>query len=213
MEQDDLSDIQTNARSQNLVRVIERFVETLNEQAGEKHAADVLLNGAVLQGKALEQKPERFIEEQLVDPVMRVLGYEPRFQPTGFNGLRGRYPDFTALNLGVTNFGEVKKPGKIQSARRESFEYLNKATDRPIAGIATDGFVWILHTATEPGEQPTYTHHVALHDLFRKIRLEQTQPNAKRRSRTHLRSLSSDFVSQFNNKYVKEFFQRNDDKV
>lgn len=202
MRQDDLSDIQTDARSQNLVRAIEQFVRVLNKQAGKKHAANVLLEGAVLQGKELEQKPERFIEEELIGPVLQVLGYDPRFQPTGFNGLRGRYPDFTALNLDVTNFGEVKKPGKIENARKESFEYLMMATDRPIVGIATDGFVWILHTATKSDEQPTYTHHIALHDLFKKIRLEQTQPNAKRRSRTHLRELSRDFVSQFNASYV-----------
>ncbi|WP_339104054.1 hypothetical protein [Haloterrigena salinisoli] len=65
MEQDDLSDIQTEARSQNLVRAIERFIRVLNEQAGEKHAAKVILEGAVLQGSELEQKPERFIEGAL----------------------------------------------------------------------------------------------------------------------------------------------------
>lgn len=141
IQQDDLSAIQTDALSQNLVRVIERFIRVLNEQAGEKHAANVILDGAILQGRELEQKPERFIEEKLIDPVMRVLKYEPRFQPTGFSGLGGRYPDFTALNLGVTNFGEVKKPGEIDNARKDSFEYLSMATDRPIVGIATDGFV------------------------------------------------------------------------
>ncbi|MFA9415159.1 hypothetical protein [Natrinema sp. HArc-T2] len=204
MQQDDLSAIQTDALSQNLVRAIERFVRVLNEQAGEKHAAKVILEGAVLHGEELEQKPERFIEEKLIGPVMEVLGYEPRFQPTGFKGLDGRYPDFTALNLDTTNFGEVKKPGKIENARKESFEYLTMATDRPIVGIATDGFVWILHTATKPGEQPTYTHHVALHDLFKKIRLEQTQPKAERRSRTHLRELSQDFVKQFSRDHIEE---------
>ncbi|NUB91682.1 hypothetical protein HT576_11720 [Haloterrigena sp. SYSU A121-1] len=203
MRQDDLSDIQNDARSQNLVRAIERFIRILNEQAGEKHAAKVVLDGAVLRGSELNQKPERFIEEELIDPVMQVLGYEPRFQPTGFKGLGVRQPDFTALNLDVTNFGEVKKPGKIENAREESFEYLTMATDRPIIGIATDGFVWILHTATKSDEQPTYTHHVALHDLFKKIRLEQTQPRAERRSRPHLRDLSRDFVSQFNASYIE----------
>ncbi|WP_306057049.1 hypothetical protein [Natronococcus wangiae] len=203
MRQDDLSEIETDARAQNFVRVIENFVRSLNEQAGEDHAAAVLLEEAVLQGRELEQRPERFIEEELIDPVMRVLGYSPRFQPTGFDGLGGRYPDFTALNLEVSNLGEVKTPGGITNARKESFEYLTMAEDRPIVGIATDGFVWILHTATEADKRPTYTHHVALHDLFRKIRLEQTQPKAKRRSRLHLRELSRDFVDQFNIDYVE----------
>ncbi|WP_455448593.1 hypothetical protein [Natrinema thermotolerans] len=203
MQQDDLSDIQADARSQNLVRTVERFIRVLNEQAGEKHAAKVILEGTVLQGSELEQKPERFIEVELIEPVMQVLGYEPRFQPTGFNGLGARYPDFTALNLQITNFGEVKKPGKIEDARKESFEYLQMATDRPLVGIATDGFVWILYTATGPDEEPTYRHHVVLHDLFKKIRLEQTQPNADRRSRTHLRNLCQKFVNQFNRNHIE----------
>lgn len=204
MQQDDLSDIQINARSQKLVRVVEQFVRVLNDQAGEKHTAEVILTGATLQGRELKQRPERFIEDELIDPVMRALGYEPRFQPTGFDGLNGRYPDFTALNLDVTNIGEVKTPGKIENARKESFEYLTMATDRLIVGIATDGFVWILHTTTKSDTQPTYTHHVALHELFRKIRLEQTQSKAKRRSRPHLRDLAQDFVSQFNASYVEK---------
>lgn len=199
-----MSDIQINALSQKLVREVEEFVRVLNNQAGEKHTARVILDGAILQGRELEQRPERFIENKLIDPVMRALGYEPRFQPTGFDGLNGRYPDFTALNLDVTNIGEVKTPGKIKNARKESFEYLTMATDRPIIGIATDGFVWILHTATKSDTQPTYTHHVALHDLFRKIRREQTQSKAKRQSRPHLRDLAQDFVSQFNASYIDE---------
>lgn len=203
MPQGDLSEIETDARAQNFVRVIERFVRSLNEQAGEDHAADVLIGGTILQGRKLKQHPERFIEEELIEPVLQVLGYDPRFQPTGFNGLDGRYPDFTALNLDVTNFGEVKTPGKISNARKESFEYLTMAEDRPVVGIATDGFVWILHSAIETDDKPTYTHHVALHDLYKKIRLEQTQPNAKRRSRTHLRELSRDFVSEFNRDYLE----------
>lgn len=203
MKQDDLTNLQANARSQNLVRVIERFVRRLNEQAGEQHASTVLLDGAVLQGRKLEQRPERFIEEELIGPVLKVLGYEPRFQPTGFAGLGGRYPDFTAVNLEITNFGEVKTPGGIETARKESFDYLEMATDRPIIGIATDGFVWILHTATHSDTHPTYTHHVALHDLFRKVRLEQTHSRAERRSRAHLRELASEFVTQFSIDHVK----------
>lgn len=115
MKQGNLSNIQINARSQKLVRVIEQFVRVLNNQAGEKHTAKVILDGGILQGRELEQRPERSIEDELIDPVMQVLGYEPRFQPTGFDGLDGRYPDFTALNVDVTNIGEVKTPGKSKT--------------------------------------------------------------------------------------------------
>ncbi|MEY7850887.1 hypothetical protein AB7C87_17005 [Natrarchaeobius sp. A-rgal3] len=195
--QEDLSNIQVDARCQNLTRVIEQFVHELNVQAGKKHATAVISRTEVFDGSKLGQKPERFIEIELIDPVLRVLGYEPLFQPTGFNGLEGQYPDFTARNLEITNLGEVKKPGAIRNARKESYTYITDATDRPILGIATDGLVWILHTGSEPGELPTCTAQVDIQEIFDKVRLEQCYDRADRRSRIELRGLAQEFVRKF----------------
>jgi len=202
MVQDDLSDLQTRARADALVRTIEQFVRTLNDRAGEDHAADVILDGATLDGNIIRQKPERFIEEELVGPVLDALGYEYRFQPTGFDGLGDQIPDFTATNLDVTNFGEVKVPGEIVNARRESFDYLGRATTRPLVGIATDGFSWILHSAEEPGEGPQYQYHAVLRDVVKKIRLEQVHSTAERRSRQGLREAVHKFICDFSRESV-----------
>jgi len=197
-DQTDLSNISNEARAQNLVRVVERFISTFNERAGEEAAAEVILDKKKLWGGHINQEPERFIEDELIEPTMSVLGYECRFRPKGFDGLEGRIPDFTALNLSSTNFGEVKVPGDIQNARKESFEYQEMATDRPLVGFSTDGFTWILHTAVSEDDDPQYRNHVTLHELMRKIRIEQSQSKAERRDRRHLRDLAIKFVSEFN---------------
>lgn len=205
-DQTNLSNISNEARAQNLVRVVERFISTLNERAGESHAADVIFRDRFLDGREIEQQPERFVEDELIRPTMSVLGYDCRFRPKGFDGLDGRIPDFTALNLPITNLGEVKTPGKITDARQESFEYLQMATERPLVGFSTDGFSWILHTAATEKDEPQYQSHVTLHELMTKIRMEQTQDSAGRRDRTELRELALKFVSEFNLKVVASSF-------
>ena len=202
--QDDFSNFDDWALANNLIPVVRQFVSTLNERAGKQHAAKVIFGKSTLDGSRIEQEPERFIEDELIEPIMEVLGYDCRFRPKGFEGLNGRIPDFTALNLAATNLGEVKVPGKITDAREESVEYLEMAEGRPLIGFATDGFVWILYTATEPNERPRYTHHATLNELVRKIRMEQTQPKRESIPQTHLRELSYKFASEFNADYVKQ---------
>lgn len=83
---------------------------------------------------------ERFIEEHLVGRIVEALRYEYRPQPKGFDGLGGRIPDFTVLNAGPVVVGELKKPNRIDDARSESVEYLDLIEERPVVGIATDGW-------------------------------------------------------------------------
>ncbi len=194
--QSDLTNLSNEARAQNLVRVIERFIRTLYHRAGRRHASDVIHGSVKLKGTKIQQEPERFIAEELIEPVGKVLGYELRFEPRGFDGLRNLTPDFTAINLECENFGEIKTPGGIKRARKESFQYLGRAVKRPIIGIATDGFIWILHTAGKE-EQPAYTSHASLRDLIRSVRLvERTSISEARHP--HQRELAMKFVSEFN---------------
>jgi hypothetical protein len=200
--QNDLGNIRNEARAQNLARVVERFVRTLNNRAGEEHAAAVIQDGHILDGEKIGQQPEWFLTEELIVPTAEVLGYELRLQPKGFDGLDGRIPDFTALNLEAENFGEVKKPGSIKTARKESVEYLDLAEERPLVGFATDGRTWILHTAVE-GEEPTYTFHAPLHKLLKDVRMLETAEGTDEKRHPHLRELAMKFVSEFNIENVR----------
>lgn len=201
-EQSDFSQPRNDERAQKVVRVLEQFHRELTQRAGDDHAAEVVLDKKRLDGRIIKQEPERFIEDRLVEPIMSVLGHDIRFRPKGFDGLEGRIPDFTVLNLDAENFGEVKTPGTIRKARKESFEYQEMATERPLVGFSTDGFTWILHTAAE-GESPTYTSHETIYQVLRKVRIEQAHEKAKRRNRPEMRERAYKFTSQFGKESVQ----------
>lgn len=203
-EQSDLGDKRNDPQAQAVVRAIERFVRIFEQRAGD-HAAKVILDNHKLYGGHINQKPERFIEDTLIDPIANALNLNIRFRPKGFDGLDGRIPDFTALDVEIENFGEVKTPGGIREARKESIEYLDLATERPIVGIATDGFTWILYSADE-GEDPTYTSHERIYEIIRKIRMEQDYDRADLRSRPLLREEAYSLVSEFSKSAIEGRF-------
>jgi hypothetical protein len=181
-DQSGLDDDHNHAGAQRLVRVVEQFVETLHARGGD-HAASVILDsGTTLDGQMIGQSPERFVEEELINPVLSALGHEIRFRPKGIAGLDDRVPDFASLQLDVTNVGEVKTPGEIGRANDETVTYLRSVPDRPLVGIATDGFTWRLYTARE-GEPPSRSTQQRLYRLIRLFRQEQEFDGPRKRRR------------------------------
>lgn len=67
---------------------------------------------------------------------------------------------------------------------------------RPLVGIATDGFTWIMHTASE-GEEPAYTKHVTLRRVFKDIARERDSERSPRQSRRELRERCAEFAEAF----------------
>lgn len=203
MEQTGFDDDHNDPKAQNLVRTIERFLRVYRKRTG-RHGQKVLADDYQrLDGREIEQKPERFIEDILIEPVLESLGHDVRFRPKGFAGLEGRIPDFTLLNMEAANFGEVKTPGSITNARQEAVEYLEMATDRPLVGIATDGFTWVLYTAGS-GSDPIYTRHVPISKIIRRINQEQRSATAPRKDRVKLRELALEFVDAFSPEAIRD---------
>lgn len=183
-------------RAQRVHKALTRFVTSFEQRAPADHATDVLYDDAVLDGREIGQAPERFVEEHLIEPVAEALGYTYRPQPKGFSGLGGRIPDFTVLNAEPTVIGEIKKPNQIENAREESVEYLTMATDRPVVGIATDGWTWIIHRADE-SEDPTYSDHVPLRGVLKDIAREERHERASGHDSLDLRDRCTDFTEAF----------------
>jgi hypothetical protein len=150
----------------------------------------------VLDGKTIQQAPERFIEEHLIKPVTAVLGYEYRPQPKGVPGIEEEIPDFSVKNTDRTIIGELKKPNKIEDGRREAFEYLQKTTARPVVGISTDGITWILHSAKDEDTSPKYTYHQSFRDELRTLRAEYKYGSSIE-SAHEFRSELAQFVDKF----------------
>jgi len=144
----------------------------------------------------IRQGPERFIEEHLIRDVAEALGYQYRPQPKGFEGLGDDTPDFTITNVSVTVIGELKAPNRIEKAQSESISYLNQAEDRPLVGIASDGWTWIKYAAPQDGK-PIFSDHCSLRKVIRDIAREQAVDRSSRLDRSELRESCYDFVTAF----------------
>ncbi|TKX74246.1 hypothetical protein EXE46_10410 [Halorubrum sp. GN11_10-6_MGM] len=196
MDQSDFDRPRNDPRAQRVIRSIERFATEFDRRVPREHANEVLYDSVPLEGGIIRQGPERFIEEHLIRDVADALGYQYRPQPKGFEGLGDDTPDFTITNVDVTVVGELKSPNGIKKAQTESIHYLDEAENRPLVGIASDGWTWIKYTARK-GEKPTPSDHCSLRQVIRDIAREQSVDQSPRRDRPELRKRCYDFVSSF----------------
>lgn len=139
-----------------IFQVIEQFIDEIGNRGCTGHFDNVVDDNKYLKGKPLVQKPERFMEEELVFPILEdALGYSLRTQPKQYAPRwprKGGIPDFcitsipieTAMQNDLRFFGEVKAPKKIQQARSQMVEYLESDLDLHAIAILSDGFDWEL---------------------------------------------------------------------
>lgn len=139
-----------------ILRVLENFIDEIGERECTAHFDNVVDGKYFLKGKHLTQKPERFIEDNLVFPILRqALGYSIRPQPKQYAPRwprGGGIPDFcitsipidAAMENDIRFFGEVKPPKKIQNAKEDMENYLDSDLDVHAIAILTDGFKWEL---------------------------------------------------------------------
>lgn len=141
--------------SRRLLRVLEEFVDEIGDRGCTTHLDAVLNDGYLLKGKKLGQEPERFIEDHLIFRILRVLGHELRPRPVQYapRWSHGRgIPDFAITSIPVSTvkqnnlrvFGESKPPNKLDYAREDIEDYLNKDLDFHAVAILTDGVDWEL---------------------------------------------------------------------
>jgi len=112
-------------------------------------------DGEFLRGKQLGQKPERFVEDFLIVPVLETLGHSVLARPIQYapRWTHGRgIPDFslttiptaTAKEHDIRLFVEAKPPNKLHYARDDVEEYLKKDLDFDAIAVLTDGIKWEL---------------------------------------------------------------------
>lgn len=142
--------------AQNILQVLESFIDEIGNRNCTGHFDKVVNDRFYLKGKHLIQKPERFIEEYLVFPLLTgPLDYDLRPQPKQYAPRwpkNSGIPDFcittlpigTAMDHEIRFFGEVKPPKKIQNARNDMKEYFDTDLGVHAIAILTDGFEWEL---------------------------------------------------------------------
>lgn len=141
--------------SRALLKDIEAFIDEVGARGCTAHLESVTSDGKYLKGSKLGQPPERFMEDHLIFPVLQTLGHSVRPRPIQYapkwNHGRG-IPDFalttiapdTAKEHGVRLFGEAKPPNKLEYAKEDVKEYLQKDLDFHALVILTDGVEWEL---------------------------------------------------------------------
>lgn len=147
---DDHSDL-----SRALLKDVEEFIKTVGNRNSTGHFDSVTTDGKYLKGRHIGQKPERFIEDHLIFPVLRTLGHSLRPQPVQYAPKwpkNSGIPDFSlttipteiAKSADFRLFGESKTPNKLQYARNDVKEYLKQDLDFHAVVLLTDGIEWEL---------------------------------------------------------------------
>lgn len=142
-------------RASKVQQVLKEFVHELNRRQCTSHFERVFDGKHLLHGKSLVQEPERFTEDHLVFPILRALGHQIRPRPKQYAPrwpLRSGVPDFaletipieTAKDHDMRLFGEAKPPNKLDYAREQMYDYLEKDLDLGVVVIITDGLDWEL---------------------------------------------------------------------
>lgn len=144
--------------AERILRIIEGFSDELVERRVPAHLEHVVRDGKYLKGSKIGQHPERFVEEQLVWPMLEVLGYEFWSQPHGYPKWDSTRPDFAVQNLDCGTecavIGEVKTPNKFEYADEQIQEYLLRDLEEATIGFATDGIQWKVYARPEREAQP-----------------------------------------------------------
>ncbi|QLH81984.1 hypothetical protein [Halosimplex pelagicum] len=163
-----------------VLQILEDLVEKVGERNCTAHFEAVLNDGHYFKGDPLGQKPERFIEEHLIHPMIQGLGHTIRTQPVQYapKWKHGRgIPDFClttipvqeSKDLGLRLFGESKPPNKIEWARKQVKEYLEKDLDFHAVAVLTDGFEWELWVRPLDGSPELY-NYTDLRPVLREVK-------------------------------------------
>jgi len=134
-------------------------------ETSEQFVLDVAISRETITGKDVDQKPEAFTEQYLIDKLLDALGFKYKDQAAAFGGSGENYPDFKLEgtdDIGV--IGENKSINKWDEAPSEVDYYLDKKSVGAEYGIATDGMMWSLHRFDE-GSDKEQAHQITRLDL------------------------------------------------
>lgn len=221
MNGDDTSLTDHHDLSRKLLNDVEAFIDEIGVRGCTSHLEQVTHRDKLLKGRKLGQQPERFVEDNLVFPVLRSLDHSIRPRPKQYAprwNLGRDIPDFclttippeTAKDQDIRLFGEVKSPNKLHYAREDIREYLAKDLDFHAVTVLTDGIQWELWL--RPKEQPLEDDDTP----YRSASLREALGSAKARNLHdesyhphHVRGLiDHDDFSQFTPRLMRDTIQK-----
>ncbi|MFC7227791.1 N-6 DNA methylase [Salinirubellus salinus] len=156
-------------------------VDGLNEQLSLRDLEAVLSGDKDdLQSSDLGSKPETYAENNLIYPLLEIMGLAYTEQPYG-GGSHAEderdivWPDFELDTIDEYTIGENKPFNNIQNAHKETLQYLDRRSIGADYAIATDGFTWWLYKVEQSGDRTSFPRikTVELRELLRQIALNK----------------------------------------
>lgn len=193
------------------LQILEEFIDEIGDRGCISHFDKVIDGQYYLKGKHLTQKPERFIEDHLVFPMLRrAFGYSLRPQPKQYAPRWPKssgVPDFciTSIPISIATansfrfFGEVKAPKKIESAQNDMADYLNSDLDIHALAILTDGFTWELWVRPKGEETTDLENPYAKTSLWDSLKTVRTRNLSTAPYQPHKvrKNIDTDTLSEF----------------
>ncbi|WP_246989801.1 hypothetical protein [Halorientalis marina] len=183
--------------AEQLLRVYENFADEFSRRDVPVHLSNVSREGKYLKGKKLGQHPERFVEQYLIWPTLRLLDYEFWAQPYGYPKWNKTRPDFAIKNfdcgLDCAVIGEVKTPNKFEYGEEQMEDYLKSDLGEATVGITTDGVRWKTEARPEKSPEILEIVDVNFHDIVRKLpsRHEEQESYSSHRTRQEMEMVES----------------------
>jgi len=146
----------SSAKRDSVRDVLADFLRNLESEVGT-HDLERILRGEkdTITRAELGHGPEAWTENNLIWPLLRVVGLEKEVRPFG-DGNKQSLPDFEITNLGKEVLGENKPPNNIEDAVSDIKEYLDRKSLGPDYGVATDGIEWKLIKIEAMGDSTEY---------------------------------------------------------
>jgi predicted type IV restriction endonuclease len=142
-----------------LVRgVLESFIDRLEDKRTTgTQLLDLLPPGSdPLTSADIGSKPEQFVEEELIRPLLEAVGLSVTGEVRADSGDTQQWPDFGVDDLGVGVVGEDKALNKVEEACSQVKGYLDKKSVGAEYGIATDGAEWYVFKIELGGDFTEY---------------------------------------------------------
>lgn len=140
------------------------FLEELDSRMDDPRLGEVVEHNGTLRSANLGQRPERLVEDTLIWPILKTLGFEVTPRPYYPAGDGSECPDFRIDNLSDLVIGENKSTNWFEAAKGDIEAYLDSR--RYEYGIATDGLRWGLYEIkTDDNGRTKLNDIVDEHDL------------------------------------------------
>jgi len=153
-------------------KVLKDFLRQIDKDGRVNLVHDMLLKSHVPEGADIGRRPEEYVEDKLIWPLLDAFELDYEERPYKEGGLHPDWPDFEIKNIRERSpVGENKKPNKYLAGRKDINDYLDKRSIGAEYGIVTDGIEWGIYYLNISGDVANLRElgHVDLRPLLIKM--------------------------------------------